>query len=93
MTNCTDISEFILKGAFATESDVEDEEATFTASTSAIKKDEVVESSMTKAVKLTELGPRLRLKLIKIQTGICGGEVIYHDHGINILFKANLILF
>ena len=85
MTNCTDISEFILKGAFATESDVEDEEATFTASTTAIKKDEgVVESSMTKAVKLTELGPRLRLKLIKIQTGICGGEVIYHDHGINI---------
>ncbi|KAK9451246.1 Brix domain-containing protein [Limtongia smithiae] len=31
-----------------------------------------------KAVKLLEIGPRLRLKLIKIQDGVCEGDVLYH---------------
>lgn len=32
-----------------------------------------------KAVKLTELGPRLTLKLIKIEEGICSGRVLHHE--------------
>lgn len=30
------------------------------------------------AVRLTELGPRLTLQLVKVQEGICDGEVMYH---------------
>jgi ribosome biogenesis protein SSF1/2 len=32
------------------------------------------------AVKLTEVGPRMRLKLLKIEDGFCQGEVLYHSH-------------
>lgn len=32
-----------------------------------------------KAVKLTELGPRLTLKLVKIEEGICSGRVLHHE--------------
>lgn len=31
-----------------------------------------------KAVKLVEVGPRLRLKLVKIEDGLCGGKTLYH---------------
>ncbi|KAK9480406.1 Brix domain-containing protein [Lipomyces japonicus] len=36
------------------------------------------QSTGKKAVKLIELGPRLKLKLIKIQNGLCEGDVLYH---------------
>lgn len=32
-----------------------------------------------KAVKLTEIGPRLKLQLIKIEDGVCNGKVLYHS--------------
>lgn len=35
--------------------------------------------STTSAIRLSEIGPRLKLKLIKIEEGICDGEVLYHD--------------
>lgn len=28
--------------------------------------------------RLTELGPRLQLELVKIEEGICDGQVMYH---------------
>lgn len=31
------------------------------------------------AVRLTELGPRLTLQLMKIEEGLLDGEVLYHD--------------
>ena len=41
-----------------------------------------------RAVRLQELGPRLTLDLIKVENGLCGGEVLYHKYGnsIDILF-------
>lgn len=33
-----------------------------------------------KAIKLTELGPRLTLKLVKIEEGICSGRVLHHEY-------------
>lgn len=66
-----DISDFIMKGAFATESDVEDAPDTVI-----LPKDDMSEK---RAIKLFELGPRMDLKLIKIQDGLCGGEVIHHS--------------
>lgn len=33
-----------------------------------------------RAVRLREIGPRMELKLMKIEEGMSGGEVLYHDH-------------
>lgn len=32
-----------------------------------------------RAVKLVELGPRLRLRMIKVEEGVCGGKVMWHE--------------
>ena len=31
------------------------------------------------AIRLVELGPRLTLSLLKIEEGLCDGEVLYHS--------------
>ena len=33
-----------------------------------------------KAIKLQELGPRLRLRLTKVEEGLCGGKVMWHEY-------------
>ncbi|EMC93091.1 hypothetical protein BAUCODRAFT_38002 [Baudoinia panamericana UAMH 10762] len=33
-----------------------------------------------KAIKLHELGPRLRLRLTKVEEGVCGGKVMWHEY-------------
>ncbi|KAL4880049.1 Brix domain-containing protein [Aspergillus karnatakaensis] len=33
-----------------------------------------------RAVKLVELGPRLKLRLIKVEEGLCDGRVMWHDY-------------
>lgn len=37
-------------------------------------------ASRKKAVKLTELGPRINMKLVKIEEGICSGRVLHHEY-------------
>lgn len=32
-----------------------------------------------RAIKLTELGPRLRLRLVKVEEGLCEGKVLWHE--------------
>lgn len=32
------------------------------------------------AIKLVELGPRMRLRLLKVEAGLCQGEVMWHDY-------------
>jgi len=32
-----------------------------------------------RAVKLVELGPRLRLRLMKVEDGVCDGKIMWHD--------------
>lgn len=32
-----------------------------------------------RAVKLTELGPRLKLRMTKVEEGVCGGKVMWHE--------------
>lgn len=34
----------------------------------------------TSSIKLSELGPRLTLQLIKVEDGLLDGEVLYHNH-------------
>lgn len=33
-----------------------------------------------RAVKLVELGPRMRLRLLKVEEGLCSGKVMWHDY-------------
>jgi ribosome biogenesis protein SSF1/2 len=33
-----------------------------------------------KAIKLHEIGPRLRLRLTKVEEGLCGGKVMWHEY-------------
>ncbi|KAL4975054.1 Brix domain-containing protein [Aspergillus desertorum] len=33
-----------------------------------------------RAIKLVELGPRMRLRLIKVEEGLCEGRVMWHDY-------------
>ncbi|KAF4122267.1 ribosome biogenesis protein SSF1/2 [Geosmithia morbida] len=33
-----------------------------------------------RAVKLVELGPRMRLRLTKVEEGMCGGKVMWHEY-------------
>jgi ribosome biogenesis protein SSF1/2 len=35
--------------------------------------------SSTSAIRLYEIGPRMKLKLVKIEEGVCDGEVLFHD--------------
>jgi len=30
--------------------------------------------------RLTEIGPRMTLQLIKIEEGVCSGEILYHEY-------------
>lgn len=32
-----------------------------------------------RAVKMTELGPRMKLRLTKVEDGLCGGKVLWHE--------------
>ncbi|KAF1734718.1 Brix domain-containing protein [Beauveria bassiana] len=33
-----------------------------------------------RAVKLVELGPRMRLRLTKVEDGLCGGKIMWHEY-------------
>ncbi|KAI9202126.1 Brix domain-containing protein [Polychytrium aggregatum] len=73
-----DISEFVLRGAFASESDVEDgPDVTMPLPQKYIGKGN--KQSENRSIRLAELGPRMGLKLVKIQEGLCDGEVIHHE--------------
>jgi ribosome biogenesis protein SSF1/2 len=63
----TDVEEFMARGLMGAESDAEDEDS----------KVEVTGKTQ-KQIKLIELGPRMSMQLVKIQQGVCGGEVIHH---------------
>ncbi|KAH6561706.1 hypothetical protein BASA61_009957 [Batrachochytrium salamandrivorans] len=72
-----DISDYVMREAFASESDVEDAtESTVTLPDGYQLKDNP--KSGQRAIKLVELGPRMELELVKIQGGLCAGEVIHH---------------
>ncbi|KAI3648017.1 hypothetical protein MP228_008238 [Amoeboaphelidium protococcarum] len=74
-----DISEYVLRDAVVSESDVEDaaDKSLVTLPEKYVGQNN--KQSQQRAIKLTEIGPRIDMKLRKIQDGFCDGEVIYHD--------------
>jgi hypothetical protein len=43
--------------------------------------DRVNKASNKSAVKLQEIGPRLTLRLVKVEEGLCSGNVIFNEFG------------
>ncbi|KAG0240179.1 hypothetical protein BGW41_007161 [Actinomortierella wolfii] len=79
LTGFDDISDYVLRGAYASESDIEDgPESHVTLAQDYVGRNNRRQEQ--RAIKLHELGPRMELRLIKIQAGMCDGEVMYHDY-------------
>lgn len=79
MTNYDDISEYVLREAFASESDVEDgPDNSVTLPQNYVGRGNTKNEQ--RAVRLVELGPRMELSLMKIEGGLCEGEVLYHSY-------------
>lgn len=73
-----DVAEFVLNGNdYDSASEVEDDDKV-EIRTQSVKQ----ESSGTqqRGIRLTEIGPRLRLELVKIKEGMCDGKVLYHRY-------------
>lgn len=81
-------------GAYTSESEVEDEAVVSMVEKQDVKvgseqqqqqqqqeeqQPEEQQPTRKKAVKLTELGPRINMKLVKIEEGICSGKVLHHE--------------
>jgi len=79
LSQAKDISEYILRGAVGEESDAEEAEDSKVELPQRYLGRGNIKSSQ-RAIKLVEIGPRLDMKLVKVQKDLCGGEVIFHDY-------------
>ena len=80
LANVSDISEYVLGAqgsAYASDSEGDDEDNQVTLPQDLKGRGNV--KSGRSAIRLVELGPRLTLSLLKIEEGICDGEVLYHS--------------
>ncbi|CAM9505477.1 unnamed protein product [Discosporangium mesarthrocarpum] len=75
-----DISEFVQGGGMggASDSEMEDEDSKVTLPDNYIGRGNV--KAQRSCIRLQELGPRLTLKLMKVERGLCDGEVLYHSY-------------
>lgn len=76
-----DISEFIENGGNLSESEAEFDgpENQVEINQENLKNKLKSLSSSTSAIRLSEIGPRLKIKLIKIEEGVCEGPILFHD--------------
>ncbi|KAJ6729452.1 hypothetical protein OIU85_020376 [Salix viminalis] len=73
-----DVSDFVTKVGYGSESEGDDEAATVTLANDLGR---VNKASTKSAVKLQEIGPRMTLQLIKIEEGLCSGGIIFTEYG------------
>ena len=73
-----DISEFIMREAAGSDSEVE-EDSVVTLGQDYVGK--MNKKSSKRAVNLIEIGPRIKMQLIKILDGFCAGKTLYHIEG------------
>eukprot|EP00038_Savillea_parva_P007981 m.173761 g.173761 ORF g.173761 m.173761 type:complete len:500 (+) comp13739_c0_seq1:343-1842(+) len=79
LSKFNDVNEFVLRGGDGNESDASDMGESNKVELAQTLKGANLASSKS-AIRLTELGPRLTLSLIKVEDGFCGGEVLHHAH-------------
>uniref|UniRef100_A0A2P2JUA0 Brix domain-containing protein n=2 Tax=Rhizophora mucronata TaxID=61149 RepID=A0A2P2JUA0_RHIMU len=73
-----DVSDFVTKAGYGSESEADEEAATVTLSSDLGR---VNKASTKSSVKLQEIGPRMTLQLIKVEEGLCSGGVIFSEYG------------
>nr|XP_027114000.1 peter Pan-like protein [Coffea arabica] len=73
-----DVSDFVTKAGYGSESEADDEAATVSLAADLGRANRVSTKS---AVKLQEIGPRMTLQLMKIEEGLCSGVVIFSEYG------------
>ncbi|KAI4356982.1 hypothetical protein L6164_000958 [Bauhinia variegata] len=78
LRNLQDVSDFVTKAGYGSESEADEEAATVTLP-SALGR--VNRASTKSAVKLQEVGPRMTLQLVKVEKGLCSGEVLFNEYG------------
>uniref|UniRef100_A0AAX7VXA2 Brix domain-containing protein n=1 Tax=Astatotilapia calliptera TaxID=8154 RepID=A0AAX7VXA2_ASTCA len=79
MNKFEDISELLMKGANLSESEAEQDEEHNVTELPQVYSGRGNMASQQSAVRLTEIGPRMTLRLMKIQEGMGEGNVIYHS--------------
>nr|CAG4647855.1 EOG090X0508 [Moina brachiata] len=72
-----DIAEFISKSALLSDSEAEDDPASKVTLPQDLSA-RGAKAGVKSAIRLIELGPRMRLELVKIEEGLVDGEVLYH---------------
>ncbi|KAI4341681.1 hypothetical protein MLD38_026375 [Melastoma candidum] len=78
LRNLQDVSDFVTKAGYGSESEADDEAATVTLASDLGRVNQAASKS---AVKLQEIGPRMTLHLVKIEEGLCSGGVIFNEYG------------
>ena len=85
LSRCGDVAEFVLSGGragggagAASDSEHEGDEAARVVLPAAFRgRGNAAQQQST--IRLAEIGPRLSLRLLKVEQGLCGGEVLYHS--------------
>ncbi|OAY63909.1 peter Pan-like protein isoform X1 [Ananas comosus] len=78
LRNLQDVSDFVTKAGYGSESEPDEEAATVSLASDL---DRVNRASTKSAVRLQEIGPRMSLRLVKIEEGLCSGGVIFTEFG------------
>ncbi|KAL1558394.1 hypothetical protein AAHA92_08869 [Salvia divinorum] len=84
LSGLQDVSEFLTRPGYGSESEVDDEAATVSLPTDLGRLNRASNKS---AVKLQEIGPRMTLQLVRIEEGLCSGGIIFSEFGDKISSK------
>lgn len=82
MGRLTDVSEFLTKSGYGSESEAEDADASrinIETSEGKAGSKSTTESKQSR-IRLYEVGPRMELEIIKVEEGLCGGRVLFHRY-------------
>jgi ribosome biogenesis protein SSF1/2 len=71
-----DVSDYVTKAGYGSESEVDDEAATVSLVSDV---DKLNRASRKSAVRLQEIGPRMTMRLVKVESGLCSGDVLYPE--------------
>ncbi|PVH35619.1 hypothetical protein PAHAL_7G225900 [Panicum hallii] len=69
-----DVSDYVTKAGYGSESEADDEAATVSLPSDI---DKLNQASRKSAVRLQEIGPRMTMRLVKVESGLCSGDVLY----------------
>lgn len=78
LRNLQDVSDFVTRAGYGSESEADEEAATVTLANDLGR---VNRTSNKSAVQLQEIGPRMTLQLMKIEEGLCSGGIIFDEYG------------